>query len=96
MFNTFGTPWTVAHQAPLSMGFLRQIYWSGLPFPSPGNLPDPGMESVSPALAHRFFTTEPLREACKVNGGDYSDVLGEENEVQKCEIHLFSCLTKLC
>ena len=46
-------------QAPLSMGFLRQEYQSGLPFPSPGDLPDPGIESMSPALADRFFTTEP-------------------------------------
>ena len=45
------TPWTVAYQAPLSMGFSRQEYWSGLPFPSPGDLPDPGIESVSPTLA---------------------------------------------
>ena len=43
-------PWTVAHQAPLSMGFSRQEYWSGLPCPSPGDLPDPGMEPRSPAL----------------------------------------------
>ena len=40
----FATPWTVAHQAPLSMGFSRQEYWSGLPFPSPGDLPNPGIE----------------------------------------------------
>ena len=46
----FGTPWTVAHQAPLSMGFSRQEYWSGLPFPSPGDLPDPGIKPGSPAL----------------------------------------------
>ena len=46
----FETPQTVAHQAPLSMGFSRQEYWSGLPFPSPGDLPDPGVEPVSPAL----------------------------------------------
>ena len=46
----FVTPWTVAYQAPLSMGFSRQQYWSGLPFPSPRNLPDPGMEPGSPAL----------------------------------------------
>ena len=46
----FTTPLTVAHQAPLSMGFPRQNYWSGLPFPSPENLPDPGIESMSPAL----------------------------------------------
>ena len=43
-------PWTVAHQAPPSMGFSRQEYWSGLPFPSPGDLPDPGIEPGSPAL----------------------------------------------
>ena len=53
------TPWTVAHQAPLSIGFSRQEYWSGLPFPSPGDLPDPGIEPASPALAGGFFTTEP-------------------------------------
>ena len=59
----FVTPWTIAHQAPLSLGFSRQEYWSGLPFPPPGDLPDPGMElmsPVSPALAGRSFTTEPL------------------------------------
>ena len=47
---TLVTPWTVACQAPLSMGFSRQEYWSGLPFPSPGDLPDPGIEPESPAL----------------------------------------------
>ena len=46
----FATLWTVAHQAPLSMGFPRQEYWSGLPFPAPGDLPDPGIEPRSPAL----------------------------------------------
>ena len=46
----FATPWTVARQAPLSLGFPRQEYWSGLPFPSPGDLPDPGIEPTSPAL----------------------------------------------
>ena len=45
----FVTPWTVAHQAPLSMGLSRQEYWSGLPGPPPGHLPDPGIEPVSPA-----------------------------------------------
>ena len=58
------TPWTVAHQAPLSMGFSRHEYWSGLPFPSSGDLPDPGLEPVSFAflsLASGFFTTAPLR-----------------------------------
>ena len=46
----FATPWTVAYQAPLSMGFSRQEYWSGLPFPSPGDLPNPGIKPRSPAL----------------------------------------------
>ena len=55
----FLTPWTVAHQAPLSMGFSREEYRSGLPFSSPGDLSDPGIEPVSTALAGVFFTTEP-------------------------------------
>ena len=54
------TPWTVAHQAPLSMGFSRQVYRSGLPFPSPGDLPDPGIEPVSPVLAGGFFTCQEV------------------------------------
>ena len=54
MPNSFATPWTVAHQAPLPMGFPRQEYWSGLPIPFPGDLPDPGIKPVSPAL----FTAE--------------------------------------
>ena len=53
------TPWAVARQAPLSVGFSRQQYWSGLPFPSPGDRPNPGIKPVSPALAGRCFTTEP-------------------------------------
>ena len=62
----FATPWTVAHQAPLSMGFSRQEYWSGLPFPPPGDLPKPGIEPIplmSSALAGRFFTTSTTWEA---------------------------------
>ena len=51
MSDPFATPWTVACQAPLSMGFPRQEHWRGLPFPSPGDLPDPGIELTSPALA---------------------------------------------
>ena len=54
MSDPFVTPWTVAYQAPLSMGFPRQEYWSWLPFPSPGDLPDPGIEPTS-ALAGGFF-----------------------------------------
>ena len=62
MSNSFKTPWTVALQAPLSTEFSRQEYWSELLFPSPGDLPDPGIKPVSPvapALADRIFTTEP-------------------------------------
>ena len=59
----FATPWTVACQAPLSMGFSRQEYWSGLPFPPPGDLPNPGVKPtslVTPALAGGFFTLSHL------------------------------------
>ena len=58
------TPWTVAHQAPLSMGFFRQESWSGLPFPPSGDLPDPGIEHstlMSSALSGEFFTAPPRK-----------------------------------
>ena len=55
----FATPWNVAHQSPLSMEFSKQGYWSGLPFPSLGHLPDPRIEPPSPALAGGFFTAVP-------------------------------------
>ena len=55
----FVTSWTVACQTPLSMAFPRQEYWKGLPFPPPGDLPDPGIKPASPALAGGFFTTQP-------------------------------------
>ena len=65
------TPWTVACQAPLSMGFSRQEYWNGLLSPPPGDLPDPGIESlslVSPALAGRFFACQRLIHLPKTDG----------------------------
>ena len=55
----FATPWTAAHQAPPSVGFFRQEYWNGLPFPSPGDLPDPGIKPRSPALQADALTSEP-------------------------------------
>ena len=55
----FATPWTVAYQAPLFMEFSRQEYWSGLPFPSPGDLPDPGIEPGSPTLQAVSLPSEP-------------------------------------
>ena len=65
IYESFVTPWTVTCQASLSMGFPRQGYWSGVPFPSPGDLPDPGIKPVSVvslALVGRFFTTAPRGE----------------------------------
>ena len=62
----FSTPWTVSHEAPLSMEFSRQEYWSRLPFPTPGDLPDLGIKPMSlafPALAGRFFTASATWEA---------------------------------
>ena len=69
LLRLFATPWTVARKAPLSMEVSRQEYWSGLPFPTPGDLPHPGIKllsPVSPALANRFFTTEPPGMPIKV------------------------------
>ena len=73
---TLAAPWTVAHQAPLSMGFPRQEYWSGLPVPFPGHLSHPGIEPTSPAVACRFFTTEPPRKMIIEVTLDYLDVVG--------------------
>ena len=70
----FVTLWTVACQAPLSMGFPRQEYWSGLPFPPPGDLPNPGIESASltsPELAGGFFTISTTWEALYTQNGLY-------------------------
>ena len=58
VMSDFAITWTEARQARLSMELSRQEYWNGLPFPTPGDLPDPGNEPSSPALAGRFFTTE--------------------------------------
>ena len=60
MSHSVATSWTLAHLDPLSMGFPRQEHWSGLPFPSPGDLSEPGIKPMSPALTGGFFTTEPL------------------------------------
>ena len=60
----FVTPWTVAHQAPPSMGFSRQEYWSGLPFPFPGDLPDPGIEPGPPTLQADALPSEPGKPIC--------------------------------
>ena len=63
----FVTAWTVARQAPLSMGFSRQEYWSGLPFPSPGGLPNPGIEPGSAALQADALSSEPPGKSINLN-----------------------------
>ena len=63
----FATPWTVAHQTPLSMEFSRQKYWSGLPLPSPGDLPDPGIKLESLVLQADSLPPEPPEKPCLVS-----------------------------
>ena len=75
MYDSLATPWMVANQAPLSMGFSRQEYWSGLPFPSPGNLPDPGIEPGAPALQAEALPSEPPEKPLQVT---VSQVLTQE------------------
>ena len=73
----FVTPWTVAYQAPLSIGFSRQEYWRRLPFPSPGDLPDPGIKAVSlmsPSLADGFFNTRATWEALSTTGANIYEI----------------------
>ena len=63
----FATTWTVAHQAPPSTGFSRREYWSGLPFPSPGNLPNPGIQPKSPALQADALISVPPGKPLDMN-----------------------------
>ena len=83
----FATPWTVAYQAPPSMGFSWQECWSGLPFPSPGDLPDPGIEPGSPALEADALPWEPragqkaLRFFCKILWRNSNELFGQLNEI---------------
>ena len=95
MSNSFATSWTVARQVPLSMEFSRQEYSSGLPFSSPGDLPNPGMEPGSPALAGGFFTTSATWEAPH----EVRDVIlpGIEPQIASglCVLSCFSCV-QLC
>ena len=66
LVRLFATLWTVAYQAPLSMKFSRQEYWSGLPFPSPGDLPNPEMEPGSPAIQADALLLEPRKEGVNI------------------------------
>ena len=82
------TVWTVARQAPLSMRFSRQESWSELPFPPPGNLPDPGIKPASPALAGGFFTAEAL-EKSNLSLSDLNNSPSEQNDQH---IYISNCL----
>ena len=73
----FATPGTIEHQAPLSVEFSRQEYWSGLPFPPPGDLPNPGIELGSPELQADSLPSEPARE------GDRVQPLSQEDPLEK-------------
>ena len=77
----FGTPWTVAYQAPLSLGFSRQEYWSGLPFSSPGDLPNPGIEPRSPVLQADALPSEPP--------GKHINSKPQGNSLRKIRLSLF-------
>ena len=90
MSDSFANPWTITCQAPLSIEFSRQEYWSGLPFPAPRDLPDPRIEPVSPvspALADGFFATEPpgkLRYGAMKVAGRLGQILkGLVNQVKE-------------
>ena len=75
--SSFATPWTVARQAPLSMEFPRQEYWSGFPFPSPGHLPDPEIEPGFPALEGGFFTEPPEKPRMQNTSTSMNLLLGK-------------------
>ena len=81
---TLAVPWNIACQAPLSMGFSRQEHWSGLPFPSPRDLPDPGIEPGSPAFQSDSLPSEPPQEQNRkqqvVFGRKYSSSLEEKQK----------------
>ena len=79
------TPWTVANQAPPSMGFSRQECWSGLPLPSPGDLPDPGVKLGSPTLQADALPSEPPGKPYKLKGSisySYELFIDEENDIE--------------
>ena len=86
---TFATPWTIAHQAPLSMEFSRQEYWSGLLFSTPGDLPNPGIKTMSfksPILVGRFFITLATKEALVRHSPSLNSVLMQDLNNENCEI----------
>ena len=85
----------VAHQASLSTGFFRQEYWSGLPFPPSGDPPYPGMESMSPALAGKFFTTAPPNQVSQLRQVPQKHTAGPSPQVPFTPAYLPSSLVRL-
>ena len=84
----FATPWTVAYQAPPSMGFSRQECWSGLPFPSPGDLPDPGIEPRSQALQADALLSEPPGKPRFLTSTELQDNIFERSPAHQQKIRL--------
>ena len=80
----------IAHQAPLSMRFSRQEYWSGLPFPSPRHLLDPGIKPASPALSGRFFTAEPRGKLIKTRIRAEKEIKGIQIGKEELKLSLFA------
>ena len=85
----FGTPWTVTCQAPPFMGFSRQEYWSGLPFPSPGDLPNPGIKAGSPTLQADALPSEPPGLPRHFMSGEF-----ESSGIKICDFVVFSNLIR--
>ena len=103
----FATPWTVSRHAPLSIGFPRQEYWSGFPFPPPGDVPDPGIEPkflVSPPSAGDFFffpfTTEPPEKPKEVLSYENKIITAKsgnycnQKQIFQCERDLINCFSQ--
>ena len=96
MSDSFTTPWTIALQAPLSMGFSRQNYWSGLPFPPPGDLSDPGIEPGSPAMQADSLPSEPPKKQGRLNGFGSDSVFASTNTHTPLETAMFHMCSLGC
>ena len=91
----FATPWTLAHHAPPSVGFPRKDYWNGLPIPSPGDLPDPRIKSMVPALVGRFFIAESPGSVSVLSNTPITGMLCLFNKIIKIFITMASYVEAL-